>query len=97
MSSYIFCASYQELQCNFCIRGGMIGIELKSSNGKDRLYFALNPMQAKTFAEHLQNTALRIPVNTITNAVILGDLEVQWDLEKTKKTEKRHGQEIPVA
>jgi uncharacterized protein YicC (UPF0701 family) len=99
MSSYLFCATYQDLTCDLRICRGHIGIEFrtKQRETEESMYFSLNPMQAKTFAESLQNMAMRIPVKEIKNTDVLGNLEVYTEIEEENNKKIYHKEEDPVA
>ena len=98
MSSYLFCATYQDLTCNLHICRGHIGIEFRTKQEADAsMYFSLNPMQAKTFAENLQNMALNVPIKEIQNTDSLGDLEVHTEIEEKIDTKIYYREEYPVA
>jgi hypothetical protein len=99
MSSYLFCATYQDLTCNLHICRGHIGIELRKAQPEtdESMYFSLNPMQAKTFAESLQNMVLSIPIKEIKNTDVLGNLEVYTEIEEENNKKIYHKEESPVA
>ena len=98
MSSYLFCGTYQDLTCNLRTCRGRIGIEFKAKQGADAsMYFSLNPMQAKIFAENLRSMALNVPIKEIQNIDSLGDLEVHTEIEKKIDTQIYHREEYPVA
>jgi hypothetical protein len=98
MSSYLFCGTYQDLTCNLRTCRGRIGIEFKTKQEADAsMYFSLNPMQAKTFAENLRSIALNVPVKEIQNTDSLGDLEVHTEIEEKINTTIYHREEYPVA
>jgi len=100
MSSYLFCATYQDLTCDLRICRGHIGIEIRTKQREtedDSMYFSLNPMQAKTFAESLQNIAMNIPIKEIKNIDILGNLEVYTEIEEENNKKIYHKEASPVA
>lgn len=98
MSSYLLCGAYKDLICQLRICRGRIGIEFQTAQGDadDSMYFSLNPMQAKTFVDSLQNMVLSIPIQDIKNPDTLGNLEVKITLEEEFETKKYHKEE-PVA
>jgi hypothetical protein len=98
MSSYLLCGAYKDLTCKLRVCRGRIGIEFQTEQGEaeDSMYFSLNPMQAKTFVESLQNMVLRTPIQDIKNPDTLGHLEVNISIEEEVETKKYHREE-PVA
>lgn len=98
MSSYLLCGAYKDLTCQLRICRGRIGIIFQTAQGdaEDSMYFSLNPMQAKTFVESLQNMVFSTPIQEIKNIDTLGHLEVKITIEDEFETKKYHREE-PVA
>lgn len=98
MSSYLLCGAYKDLICQLRVCRGRIGIEFQTEQGdaEDSMYFSLNPMQAKTFVDSLQNMVLSTPIEEIKNPDTLGNLEVTITIEEEFETQKYHREE-PVA
>lgn len=98
MSSYLLCGAYKDMSCQLRVCRGRIGIEFQTNQeeAEDSMYFSLNPMQAKTFAESLQNMLFIAPIQEIKNPDTLGNLEVKVTIEEEKDTKICHSEE-PVA
>lgn len=98
MSSYLFCATYQDVICDLRICRGHIGIEFRTKQREtDSMYFSLNPMQAKILAKSLNNMAMCIPIKEIKNTDALGNLEVYTEIEEENNKKIYHKEEDPVA
>lgn len=77
------CLSYENLQMRLSSLDGAVGIEFKMPNG-GKLYFSLNLIQGKAFAESLLNVVGSLPVSQ-TKGEFAGSLETVFAINHNEE------------
>lgn len=79
MTSHFICAGFEDVvnEINFDEKIGLVNINLSMPDSREDISLSLNLMQAKVFAQFLQNTLAQADVKTVNRANIFGDLIVK--------------------
>lgn len=79
MTNHFICAGFEDVisEINFDEKIGLVNINLSMPDSREDISLSLNLMQAKVFAQFLQNTLAQADVKTVNRANIFGDLIVK--------------------
>ena len=89
MTSHFICAGFEDIisEINFDEEIGLVRINFNIPDNKEDISISLNLMQAKVFAQFLQNTLAQANIKAVNKYNVFGDLIV-----KMKKGEIINGE-----
>lgn len=79
MTSHFICAGFEDVvsEINFDEEIGLVRINFTIPDNKEDISISLNLMQAKVFAQFLQNTLAQANIKAVNKYNVFGDLIVK--------------------
>ncbi|WP_304065157.1 hypothetical protein [Megamonas hypermegale] len=79
MTSHFICAGFEDVvsEINFDEKIGLVHINFNIPDNKEDISISLNLMQAKVFAQFLQNTLAQANIKAVNKYNVFGDLIVK--------------------
>ena len=79
MTSHFICAGFEDIisEINFDEEIGLVRINFNILDNKEDISISLNLMQAKVFAQFLQNTLAQANIKAVNKYNVFGDLIVK--------------------
>ena len=79
MTSYFICIGFEDIvsDINFDEETGLVHINFTIPDGREDISLSLNLMQAKVFAQFLQNTLAQANIKAVNKYNVFGDLIVK--------------------
>ena len=79
MTSHFTCAGFEDIisEINFDEEIGLVRINFNIPDNKEDISISLNLMQAKVFAQFLQNTLAQANIKAVNKYNVFGDLIVK--------------------